>query len=139
MVRKGYFFLAIMAMIFMGVADFLVKKAIDFGIDVNALMFLNYFSVTVLFGILGLSKKSPLQMDKSLFKYSLIVGVFFFLGTFAIITALQTGNASMIIPIARMGFVVTAICAFIFLREKLTLEKGLGLLFAVIALVLLSQ
>lgn len=135
----GYIFLALISMTFMGVVDFLLKKAITAGIHIYAISFCSYLLMAIFFGTYCLLRKVPLKINKSLVKYSIIVGLSIFIGTFLALFALKAGNASVIVPMVRMGFVVTAICAFLFLKEKITLEKGLGILFAVAALVLLSQ
>jgi uncharacterized membrane protein len=135
----GYIVLALVAMVLLGVMDFLLKKAIMAGVHIYAVSFLVYLLMAVLFGVYCRWKKVPLKITRSLLTYSLIVGLSIFLGTFLAMLALKTGNASVIVPIARMGFVVTAVCAFLFLREKITLEKGLGIFFAVVSLLLLSQ
>jgi drug/metabolite transporter (DMT)-like permease len=51
---------------------------------------------------------------------------------------LQGGEASVIVPIAQMGFVVTALLGFLLLREPFTLRKGAGLVAAVAALASLA-
>jgi uncharacterized membrane protein len=51
---------------------------------------------------------------------------------------LQSGEASVIVPIAQMGFVVTALLGFVFLREPFTLRKGAGLVAALAALASLA-
>jgi uncharacterized membrane protein len=48
------------------------------------------------------------------------------------------GPASVLIPIAQMGFVVTAALGIIVLREPLTVRKGVGLAAAVAALAVLA-
>lgn len=135
----NYIFLALISMVFMGLMDFLLKKAIAAGVHIYAISFYAYLLMAIFFGTYCLLKKVRLKPGKSLVKYSIIVGLFIFIATFLALIALKAGNASVIVPIARMGFVVTAIGAFLFLKEKITLEKGLGILFAVAALVLLSQ
>jgi drug/metabolite transporter (DMT)-like permease len=52
---------------------------------------------------------------------------------------LQGGEASVIVPIAQMGFVVTALLGFLLLREPFTLRKGAGLVAAVAALASLAR
>ena len=64
----------------------------------------------------------------------LLVVAFIFLAK-----GLQGGEASVIVPIAQMGFVVTALLGFLLLREPFTLRKGAGLLVALAALASLSQ
>jgi drug/metabolite transporter (DMT)-like permease len=52
---------------------------------------------------------------------------------------LQGGEASVIVPIAQMGFVVTALLGFFLLREPFTLRKGAGLVAALAALASLAH
>ena len=47
---------------------------------------------------------------------------------------LERGEASVVVPIAQMGFVVTALLGFVFLREPFTARKGAGLIVALAAL-----
>jgi drug/metabolite transporter (DMT)-like permease len=51
---------------------------------------------------------------------------------------LEQGDASVVVPIAQMGFVVTALLGFVFLREPFTTRKGAGLLAALLALASLA-
>lgn len=135
----SYVLLALIVTIFMGVVDFLLKKAISVGVNFMALTFCVYLTAGILFGISCLVKKIPLKLKKDLLLYPVLIGLLIFAGTYLALIALKSGDASVVMPIVRMGFVVTAICAFIFLREKITLQKGLGLLCAAVSLVLLSQ
>lgn len=64
----------------------------------------------------------------------LLVAAFIFLAK-----GLQDGEASVIVPIAQMGFVITALLGFVFLREPPTLRKGAGLAAAIAALASLAR
>lgn len=64
----------------------------------------------------------------------LLVAAFIFLAQ-----GLQGGEASVIVPIAQMGFVVTALLGFVFLREPFTLRRGAGLVAALAALASLAR
>jgi drug/metabolite transporter (DMT)-like permease len=64
----------------------------------------------------------------------LLVCAFIFLAK-----GLQDGEASVVVPIAQMGFVVTALLGFVFLREPFTLRKGAGLVAALLALASLAR
>ena len=64
----------------------------------------------------------------------LVCGIVYF---FAI--ALKTGKACIVIPIAQMSFVVTAIISFFFFKEHFSYTKIIGLLFACASIILLSQ
>jgi drug/metabolite transporter (DMT)-like permease len=51
-----------------------------------------------------------------------------------LLEGLAHGDASVVVPIAQMGFGVTALVGFLFLREPITVRKGLGLLSALASL-----
>lgn len=53
--------------------------------------------------------------------------------------ALEDGQASIIIPISQMSFVVTAAMAWIFIGEKLSVRKLIGLILACSSIFVLSQ
>jgi drug/metabolite transporter (DMT)-like permease len=54
------------------------------------------------------------------------------------VEAMQRGQASVAVPIAQMGFVVTALLGFAFLRERFTARKGVGIACALAALATLA-
>ncbi|MEO8425812.1 MAG: EamA family transporter [Verrucomicrobiota bacterium] len=64
----------------------------------------------------------------------LLVTAFIFLAK-----ALQSGQASLVVPVAQMGFVVTALLGFLLLREPFTVRKGAGLAVALAALACLAK
>jgi drug/metabolite transporter (DMT)-like permease len=63
----------------------------------------------------------------------LLVGAFTLLAK-----GLERGEASVVVPIAQMGFVVTALLGFVLLREPLGPRKGAGLVVALLALTSLA-
>jgi uncharacterized membrane protein len=130
---------ALAAMVLFGLVDFFFKKAINLGIHGEALLFYSVLIAAAGFGLLSLIQSVSLKPDGPLPGYSLLIGVLMFMGTISLLAALKTGEASIVVPIGRLGFVITAVCAFIFLGEKLTITKGLGILSAVIAIILLSR
>ena len=50
------------------------------------------------------------------------------------VESLVRGDASVMVPIAQMGFGVTALLGFLFMRERFTARKGVGLAAALAAL-----
>ena len=64
---------------------------------------------------------------------ALLVGAFTLLAK-----GLERGEASVVVPIAQMGFVVTALLGFILLREPLVPRKVAGLVMALLALTSLA-
>jgi uncharacterized membrane protein len=55
-----------------------------------------------------------------------------------LLTGLKTGDASVLVPVAQMGFVVTALLGFAFMGEQFTGRKGAGLVVALAALASLA-
>ncbi len=55
------------------------------------------------------------------------------------VEAMRRGQASVAVPIAQMGFVVTALLGFVFLREPFTPRKGVGIVAALAALASLAH
>ncbi len=62
----------------------------------------------------------------------------FLLGLILLFESLARGEASVLVPISQMGFVVTAAYGVLFLREPFTARKGGGLAFALGALACLA-
>ena len=54
------------------------------------------------------------------------------------VESLARGEASVVVPIAQMGVVATALLGFLFLREPFTARKGAGLVIALAALASLA-
>lgn len=130
---------ALAAMVLFGLVDFFFKKSINRGVHGEALLFYSMLLAGAGFGLLALIQSVSLKPEGPLPGYSLLIGVLMFIGTISLLAALKTGDASIVVPIGRLGFVITAVCAFIFLGEKLTITRGLGILAAVIAIILLSR
>lgn len=55
------------------------------------------------------------------------------------VEGMARGEASVAVPIAQMGFVVTALLGFVFLREPFTARKGAGIAAALAALASLAH
>jgi drug/metabolite transporter (DMT)-like permease len=55
------------------------------------------------------------------------------------VEGMARAQASVVVPIAQMGFVVTALLGFLFLREPFTARKGAGLAIALAALASLAH
>jgi uncharacterized membrane protein len=62
-----------------------------------------------------------------------------FAGILALLMALGGGEASRYSPIARLSFVVTFLLAVLVFGEELTVPKGIGVLMAAGAVLLLSS
>jgi len=106
---------------------------------------LDWGSIFILFGLssfLIAAFSSPQSFSILLNKMSwiaLLAGISGGLGFLFFYQALEKGPASLVIPISSLYVLVAAVLAFFFLKEPLTLRKALGILFAVVAIILLSH
>ena len=82
----------------------------------------------------------PLPADdrRKMWRYGLISGVLVTGITITMAQALLLGNASVVLPIAQMSFLLTGILGMILLKEKLTLMRAIALFFGVAAILLLT-
>ncbi len=92
-------------------------------------------SSTLMTAIVERSIRPPAIAWRHAPQAGIVLGAAFIL----LVQALVRGEASVMVPIAQMGFVVTALLGFLFLREAFTLRKGLGLVAALAALASLAS
>ena len=84
-----------------------------------------------------LKERKVYRMDLKLTAYGaasgvLVAGIIFFM-----MLALKHGNASVVLPIAQMSFLLTFLLSMVFLKEKLTVLKAFALICGVGAMLLL--
>src|SRR5215475_1800330 len=68
------------------------------------------------------------------FKYSSPAAIVLLGATFSLLRSVAGGQASVLVPIAQMGFVVAALLGIFILRERVTVRKMIGLATALAAL-----
>ena len=76
--------------------------------------------------------------DRKIAGYGVLSGLFVFGIVFFMAHSVRLGNASIVLPIMQMSFVVTFVLSAVFLKEKLTIYKFAALLCGAAALLLLS-
>lgn len=72
------------------------------------------------------------------FSWSVAAGFFTFIGFLTFFAALEQGKASTVVTLSALYPVVTILLSVIFLREKISLREGAGIVLALIASVLLA-
>ena len=70
--------------------------------------------------------------------FAMLTGILGIIGTLFFVTALARGKASVIVTITALYPVIVIFLAAVFLKEPITLKQGIGIVFALIALVLFS-
>jgi len=73
------------------------------------------------------------------FAYGAIAAVVLLGATILLLHSVAHGQASVLVPIAQMGFVIAALLGIVVLREPVSPRKALGLAFAIAALATLAS
>ena len=130
---------ALVAMAAMGVANFLYKVGAAAGgapavfIAGQALVFMP-LATAFAYKVEGRIRPPALG-----WRYGATTATLFLVALIMLFESLARGDASVLVPITQMGFVVTATAGVLFMREPLTLRKAAGLACAVAALACLAK
>jgi drug/metabolite transporter (DMT)-like permease len=73
------------------------------------------------------------------FKFGAPAALVILVATLALVRGIAAGEASVVVPMAQMGFIVAALLGFVVLRERITARKTAGLAAAVAALAVLAM
>lgn len=130
---------AVAAMAAMGVANFLYKLgALQGGLPATfvtgqALVF------TPLATLFVWRMEGRIRPPRGAWRYGAAVAALMVVALVMLFASLAHGDASVLVPITQMGFVVTAAVGVVLLREPLTPRKGAGIACAVAALACLAK
>jgi drug/metabolite transporter (DMT)-like permease len=75
-----------------------------------------------------------IQPSRPVLRYAPAAAIVLAIAFALMVESLARGDASVMVPIAQMGFAITALLGFLVLREPFTLRKGIGLVAAFAAL-----
>jgi drug/metabolite transporter (DMT)-like permease len=95
-----------------------------------------FFPLATLFAV---ARDRGFHPPPGAWRYGATAAVLLLFGLVMLLAGLSRGEASVLVPVAQLSFVVTAGLGFVFLRETLTLRKGFGLAFAIAALLCLAR
>jgi uncharacterized membrane protein len=79
-----------------------------------------------------------LEPPAATFRYSAIAALLLLGATIFLLRSVAGGEASVLVPITQMGFIVAALLGIFVLRERVTVRKALGLAAALAALAVLA-
>ncbi|MFN0305405.1 MAG: EamA family transporter [Burkholderiales bacterium] len=122
-----------------GVANLMYKIAMSQGAAPATLLFVQALCVAALSMGVTMKRDGSIRPDARTLRFSATSGLLIGSAFIFLLMSLQRGAASVMVPIAQMGFVVTALAGFVFLREPFTLRTGVGLLLALAALASLAM
>jgi transporter family protein len=80
----------------------------------------------------------PLKLETGAIIWALITGALGIGGTMMLYLMLRVAPTSIVIPISALYPVITVTLSFLILRERITPQQWLGILFALVAIVLFS-
>ena len=120
----------------LGLSDFLNKRAMSEGVRRTQFLVVQsvFFTLTTL---VMLPLVGGFEWSYELW-YAVACGAITFISYVFVLRALETGEASVAVPIYRMSFGITVILAVAFLGEEITPRKVLGFALIIIALIALT-
>jgi transporter family protein len=133
------FVIALFTLISWGVGSFTAKLATNrIGMKTVFWDMMGYFPTVVIYCLLVFKTKTFFNGDRLGIIFGILSGVIGSFGLIGFYTLLSKKEASTAVPMTAIYPALTAILAFIFLKEKLTIAKGIGIVLSTIALYLLS-
>jgi len=130
---------ALVAMAAMGVANFLYKVGAATGGNPATFIAGQAILFTPLATAFAWKVDGGLRPPRHGWRYGAAAAALFLVALVMLFESLAHGEASVLVPITQMGFVVTAAAGVFFLSEPFTLRKAAGLSFAVAALACLAK
>jgi transporter family protein len=82
--------------------------------------------------------KPVINVGSTGFGYAMAAGVSGLVALLAFYSAIGSGKAIIVVPLTALYPVVTTILSYLVLREEISLTKGLGIVLALVALLLVS-
>ena len=129
---------ALVAMAAMGVANFFYKVGAQAGGTPAAFIAGQAIVFLPLSTAYAWAVERELKPPAAAWTHAGTTAALFLLGLILLFESLARGEASVLVPVSQMGFVVTAAYGVLWLREPFTARKGGGILFALGALACLA-
>jgi|GEM_PF-1750013 len=131
-----YLIFALVSMLGYGITAIIYKLS-NKNIDAVSMSFLTVVVMAIGLGIFWIFTKDKHITPKGI-EFAVIAGVIAAISFLAYVFSVQIGKVSISTTLRSLGFVVTILIAVLFLAEKITLLKVLGIGFGVIAIILLT-
>jgi drug/metabolite transporter (DMT)-like permease len=129
----------ILATVAMGIVSFIYKLGAIAGGSPATILTGQASVFLPLATLFALARDRGFRPPPGAWRHAAAAAALLLIGLVMLLAGLARGEASVLVPVAQMSFVVTAGLGFIFLREALTLRKGFGLAFAITALICLAR
>jgi drug/metabolite transporter (DMT)-like permease len=122
-----------------GVGNFIYKLGLGAGATPASLVVAQAAVVIVLATGVAAALDGGIRPAAVAFRHAPFAAVALAFAFAFMVESLGRGQASVVVPIAQMGFIVTALLGFTLMRERFTARKGVGLIAALAALASLAH
>lgn len=129
----------VVATVSVGIANLLYKYGLLAGATPASLLVVQAIGAVTMSTALASYKDRGIRPVPRVWRFSIAAALLLSSAFVLLLEGLARGEASVLVPIAQMGFVVTAVIGFTFLREPFTPRRGVGLLAALAALASLAR
>ena len=136
---RSSFMRVLVATIAVGIASFTYKLGLRAGATPITLVVAQAGVAVALSTALAASIDRGIRPSRLAWKHAPVAAALLVFAFTFLAKGLEGGEASVVVPIAQMGFVVTALLGFIFMGEPFTARKGAGLIAALAALASLAH
>lgn len=113
------------------------KIALEHGASIAHLVCYRYTLLAAFTAILLAVRRQPFAPPPRMVLVSAGCAAMMMVSTFGVLTALRTGDLTLVIPITQASFLFTALLSFLFLKERLDWGKAAGLTAAVAGLIVI--
>ncbi len=137
-VARGAVARVLLATVAVGIAFFLFKLALRQGATPATVLLCQIFGLASSATVFSVCFDRGFAASGAALRYGIPFGVSQAIGFGALIEGLAIGEASILVPIAQLSFVLTAVVGLAFLKEAVTARKTAGLAAAVGAVGLLA-
>ena len=138
-IYTAFFMMAVMASLFRALYGIVSKIALLSGADLGSMLLVIAVSWIVGGSAYALLRERTVRVTKKTWVYSAVSGVLVFVIASFLMLALNYGEASIVIPVANMSFVLALLVSVLLKMETLTLKKAVSILLAAVSIILLAK
>jgi bacterial/archaeal transporter family protein len=135
---QNWFIFALLALVFYGLWGFFPKMA-TLHLDAKSIIFYETLGILLIAILMYFLIPGKVNTNTKGVIFSVLTGIAGMVGTLFFLLALKNGKASIIILFTALYPIMSVLLVQIILRESITLKQGIGMCFAVIAIVLFSS
>jgi drug/metabolite transporter (DMT)-like permease len=132
------FLRVVAATVAMALANFFHKVGLLHGAMPETLVSAQAWTFTALATLIAFVRDRGYKAPPRAWRYAPFAAIALAIAFVLLLYGLARGPASVLVPVAQMSFVITALFGIVIFRERLDMRKGLGLAVAIAALALFA-